>query len=378
MKTPLTLCLFLISWLHLCAQDPFYTHFFNNRSGFNPALTGLSGALTVNAKYKSQWRDKPTPSYASGAVNLEESLPCSVLDYGFHFNFDEEGDGRFRTYDFGLKFAGTAPFEAGRSLHNVRFGGTLQWSYKTVDYRKLTFSDQFDPKLGAIYPTSFIPPNDGRSFVFFSPAVGFAHQVLFNQDDKQSPSLIWGASLHNAYSLGPRHLGNEESILGIGTRIPQRIVGFLEMEFIPYNSARHYFSVRPLLMMQRQAGLHYFEAGSRLSLSRLASFGLFYHFNQPPYAGRNTNWFSFSLEFGDIIAEGKRIDLGFAYSNNFSGLRNAIGPVFEVSLALHFATSPGCRLMGREDEVGYGNIVRCPNIAASGRRKMYENIWYKR
>lgn len=377
MKTPFTLFLCLLVLFQLSAQDPFYAHFYNNESTFNPALTGIKGALSFNAKYKSQWQDKPLPSYISGTVSLEESLPCSILDYGFNFNFDEEGDGRFRTYDFGMKFAGTAPFEIGYSLHNLRFGGALQWSYKTIDYRKLIFSDQLDPKLGTIFPTSFIPPNDGRSFIFFTPAVGFAHQILFDQNTRRSPSLIWGASLHNAYSLGAKHLGNEESILGIGTRVPQRIVGFLEMEFIPYNSARNYLSVRPLVMMQRQSGLYYFEAGSRVGLNRLLTAGIFYHYNRPPHEGHNTNWFSFSLEFGGLFAEGKRLDLGFSYSNNFSGLRNAVGPVFEVSLALHFATSPGCRLMGRENEVGYGNVVRCPSISASNRRKMYENIWYK-
>ena len=47
MKTPMTLGLFLLVFLQLHAQDPFYIHFFNNKSGFNPALTGMSGALVV-------------------------------------------------------------------------------------------------------------------------------------------------------------------------------------------------------------------------------------------------------------------------------------------------------------------------------------------
>lgn len=360
------------------AQDPFFTHFFNNESDFNPAMTGQKGALSVTAKYKSQWAGNDAPAYISGSATMEESLPCSILDYGFHFNFDEEGAGRFRTYDAGFRVAGTAPFNVGNSLHNIRIGGSLQWSYKTIDFSRLIFSDELDPKYGAVLPSAFEAPDDGRSQVFFTPSVGIVHKVLLNERSERSPSFTWGLSLHNAYSLGARHLGNEESILGIGTRIPQRWGAFVEAEFIPFYSRRTFFSIRPLAVYQRQSNLQYVETGARFGINRLLSAGIFYHFNQQsPEQGKNTNWFSFSLEFGEVLGQSKRIDLGLSYSNNFSGLRNVVGPVLEVSVALHFASSPGCRLMGREDEVGYMNVVKCPSIAASNRRKMYENIWYK-
>jgi|UPI0005854101 type IX secretion system PorP/SprF family membrane protein len=371
----------------LAAQDPFSTHFFNNQSDFNPALTGFRGALSVDLKLKTQWGGPAVAPFQSGSINVEESLPCSILDYGLHFNFDEEGDGRFRTYDGGFRFAGTIPFETADQLHNIRLGGSLQWSYKTVDFSRLVFSDQLDPKYGNIFGTSFVPPNVGASNVFFTPAVGFAYRGLFNKRSSRATAVSVGLSLHNAYSLGADALGNEESILGIGTKIPPRFAAFAEAEFVPYASGRSYFSVRPLVLYQRQSrplfgeggSLRYVEMGSRFSLNRVLTAGVFYHFTgQHAEEGFNTNWLTFSLETGMLMGgnRSKRIDLGFAYSNNFTGLSNAVGPIFEASISIHLRRSPSCELMGMPG-TGAGQAMPCPTMRSTSRRKLYENIWYQ-
>lgn len=376
-------CICSILW----AQDPFSTHFYNNQSAYNPALTGHRGALSLDLKVKTQWGTSAVAPFRSGSVSVEESLPCSILDYGVHFNFDEEGDGRFRTYDGGFRFAGTIPFETNSQLHNIRLGGALQWSYKTIDYSQLVFSDQLDPKYGNLFGSSFVPPNHGASNVFFTPAVGVVYSGLFNKQSRQATRLTMGLSLHNAYSLGADFLGNEESILGLGTKIPPRFVAFAEAEIVPYTSPGSYFSVRPLLLYQRQSRplfgqggrLQYMEAGARFSLNRLLTAGAFYHFTgQRSAEGFNTNWFTLSLEAAAFMGgnKDKRVDLGFAYSNNFTGLSNAVGPVFEVSLAIHLRRSPSCALMGSPIQ-GVGRPMPCPTTRSTARRKLYENIWYQ-
>ena len=371
----------------LIAQDPFSTHFFNNQSDFNPALTGSRGAFSVDLKLKTQWGSSAVAPNQSGSVNIEESMPCSILDYGAHFNFDEEGDGRFRTYDGGFRFAGTIPIETTDQLHNIRLGGSLQWSYKTIDYDRLIFSDQLDPKYGNIFGSSFVPPNSGASSTFFTPALGIAYRGLFNKRSKQATSVSAGVSLHNAYSLGGAAFGNEESILGIGTQIPPRIAFFAEAELVLYTNGGSYFSIRPLFLHQRQSrplfgeggSLRYFEAGSRFSLNRVLTAGVFYHFTgQRSEEAFNTNWLTFSLETGLLTggARDKRIDLGFAYSNSFTGLSNAVGPIFEASISIHLRRSPTCSLMG-EPGSGGGQAMPCPTMRSTSRRKLYENIWYQ-
>lgn len=367
------------------AQDPFFIHFFNNESTYNPALVGYRGALSVLMKYKAQWPGLGGAHFRTGNVAVEESLPCSIFDYGLNFRFDEEGEGIFRTRDFAFRFAGVVPFDVGASRHNLRMGAGFQWSFKSVDYNRLVFSDELDPKygltdaLGLDLPTSFVPPNDGRSLWFFSPSVGITHRILVNENKPRSATIHYGVALHNAFSLGrDEFTGNEESILQVGTKIARRWSVFGSVELLPYLQRGAFFSIKPTVLYENQGGLSYWEAGAKFSLNRLLALSAFYHDNRSPVTGRNTRWMSFALEFGEVLGKDRRFDLGFSYANSFTGLRNHVGPIFEFSVGFHFASSPSCRLGGRGDEVPYGSQIRCPSSAFSpSNRKMYESIWYK-
>ncbi len=382
-------CIIFLSFLPFLstAQDPFFAHFYNNESAYNPALTGYRGALSLSAKYKSQWAAAGVPAFRTLLVSLEESLPCTIFDYGFSVLSDQEGDGIFRTLDIGGKLAGVVPFDWGNSRHNLRFGMSLQWSVKSIDYSRLIFSDQLDPKYGFVdvfdnpIPTGFVPPNDGKSLWFFTPSVGFSHRILVDESKRRSPTIHYGLAVHNAYSLGKgEYTGQEESLLNIGTLIPRRYSFFGAAEFIPYLDRAGFIAVKPQMFYQRQAGLSYIEAGGKFSLNRFLALNLLYHFNQAPPEGRNSNWFSIALELGWFMSDDTKVDLGFAYSGNISGLRNQVGPIFEVSMAFHFNTSPGCKLAGSDiDKQHEPNFsYRCPTSSQTPwRRKLYEGIWYR-
>ena len=313
-------------------------------------------------------------------------MPCSVFDYGLGLRWDEEGDGLLQTYDFAGRFAGTFALETGDALHNIKIGGNFQLTFRQVDFDRFVFSDELDPKYGSVdafgndLPTAFVPPDGDRSNLFFAPGIGVAYRFLSDQRSRKPWSLLAGLAYHNAYSFGVQRNGHEESLLHIGTRIPERLNLFLSGEWIAFNNANSYVAVTPLLLYQKQGTIDYLEGGAKVALNRLLSAGVYYHFNGQPIEGSHTNWFSFVLEFGSVLGarSSKRLDLGLAYSNNFSGLRNTVGPILEFSLSFHFASSGACKLMGREDLVPYSSDVQCPTTAFSpGRRKMYENIWYK-
>ncbi|MEE9439067.1 MAG: hypothetical protein V3V14_08720, partial [Saprospiraceae bacterium] len=73
-----------------------------------------------------------------------------------------------------------------------------------------------------------------------------------------------------------------------------------------------------------------------------------------------------------------RMVLDFTYSTNYTGLENQVGSIFELGLTWHFASSVGCKMMGKIDEVYYNGKSNCPTLFVSpGRKKMYENIWYR-
>lgn len=363
----------------LQAQDPFFTHFYGNESTYNPALTGYRGALSLIAKYKSQWADLGVASFRTANLLYEESLPCSIFDWGLSIKSDREGEGLFKTMDFGFRFAGTIPFDLGRSRHNIRLGGGFQWSYKGIDYSRLSFSDEIDAKYGFILPTNFVPPNDGRSLWFFTPSVGFSHRILVNSSKAKSSTIHYGLAIHNAYGIGEQeYFGSEESILQIGTKIARRVSFFGTYEFLPYLNRGTFFSIKPSVLYENQGGIQYWETGAKFSLNRTLAVGAFYHTSVPAAEGDNTNWLSFHVELGKIFGKSHRLDLGFSYSNSFSGLRNALGPIYEATIAYHFADSPSCRWAGRGDEIPYNQKVKCPSSAfTAARRKLYEGIWYR-
>lgn len=379
-KTTFPFLCFLFFMPAIQAQDAFFTHFYNNESSYNPALVGYRGAFSFAAKYKSQWAAAGIPAYQSGVASLEESLPCSIFDYGLTAAFDEEGQGILRTYEFGGKLAGVVPLDIGKSQHNFRIGLGLNWSFKTIDYNRLIFSDQLDPKYGNIDPTGFIIPNDGRSLCFFTPSIGATHRILLNTKNRRSPTIHYGAAIHNAYSMFKgSETGQEESILNIGTRIPSRYTFFGAIEFIPYWDINNslFISLRPLVLYQSQGGLAYWEAGTRISVNRLIAFGIYAHFNEAPPEGQNTSWLTLNLELGEVVAKNNRIDIGLAYSSNFSGLRNQFGPTLEVSIAYHFGKSPSCGIAGLDNDLA-NKAMECPTSAQTPwRRKMYEGIWYR-
>ena len=371
----------------LFGQDPFFLQFTNTESFFNPSLTGFRGAMSVSAKYKGQWNQSGSPGFQTISLDLEESLPCSFFDYGLHVGTDQEGAGLLRTTDFGGRMAGTIAFDAGYSSHNLRFGLAMMWASKRVDYSRLVFSDQLDPKYGTSNnngtpnATSFVPYNDGRSLWFIQPAVGFSHRILLNRQRFRSPTMLYGLAIHNAFSFGKRDFsGNIESILEQDTRLPLRWHGFLSTEFVLTSKARTVVTFRPLIAYQQQGPIHYSEFGGRLSVNRNLAVGLAYHtnFHSQETPHNNTDWYSIQLEFGGIVQRSKRIDLGLAYAGNLTGLRNGFGPILEISLAVHFASSPSCSLWGYADEVPYGDQIKCPTSTLTpGRRKMYESIWYQ-
>lgn len=367
----------------LKAQDPFFNQFYHNESSFNPSLVGYKGAFGFQSAYKSQWAASDVRAFRSGRFSLEESLPCSIFDYGINMGFNEEGEGILRRIDLGFRFAGVVPFNIGDSRHNIRIGAGLQWSQNSIDYTRLTFSDQLDPKyglydrMGIANPTAFVPPNEGHSNWFMTPSAGISHRILMDHTNPRSGTILYGLSFHNAFSLKKGDFtGNEESVLGTGVKIPARYSFFATYEFIPWMNKSQFLAVRPLLVAELQSKISYVQTGMRVSLNRFFAAGVYYHTNSKPEEGVNTSWLTFNMEFGWTIQNGARVELGLSYTNNLSGVRNYLNGMMEMSLGVYFPISPSCALAGKGDQVPYGNQTRCvTSLITPGRYKMYESIW---
>jgi len=360
-------------------QDPAYQDFIHSRFLFNPSLTGSYGSQSWKVRSKFQWNRDGGGGYKTASLLFEETMPCSILDIGAKVNYNEEGAGIYRTLEAGFLTSAFLPFSFSQfSDHNFRMGIDFSWGINSIDFSRLVWSDQLHPKYGIIFPSSFIPPNEGRSSWYFNPGFGVSLRSIWNKKKTNAVMTNFGLALYRFYSIEDGEINQSVSILGLKSTNPYRISFFAESEFVPLYYGGKYVSVRPHILAQKQGPLYYLEAGMRLGYTRTAGVGACIH-TVPGNTIGQTPWLSVTTDFMIPIQNGKRLELNFTYSENLGGLKNLVGPQFEIGISYHFAKSGVCNLLGMEDDVPYNTEYVCPIMALTpGKRKMYENIWYKK
>ncbi len=374
----LLLIILVVINTQLEAQDPSYQNFAQNRFLFNPSLTGSYGAQSWMVRSKMQWNNDGGNGYKTLSLLFEETMPCSILDIGAKVNYNEEGAGLYRTLELG--FLSSAFLPIGRSKysdHNVKLGMDFSWGYNSITFSRLIWSDQLDPKYGNIYPTSFDDPNQGRSSWYFNPGFGASLRSLWNKKSTRAYMSNFGIALYRFYTLDDGEINQSVSLLGLKNSNPYRVSLFAEAEFVPVYYSRKFLTFRPMILYQKQGSIQYTETGFRAGYLRNAGIGIYYHAAPGNKIGQ-TPWITLSTDFLLPAGKGKKLELILSYSENLGGLQNFSGPQFELGISYHLAKSSICNRMGMEDDVPYNSEYICPIMGITpGKRKMYENIWYK-
>lgn len=363
----------------LNAQDAHLLTHNNNRLFFNPSLAGTNGAQTFKAVAKSQWYRDGGNGYKTIGLTYEETVPCSILDGAFKITANEEGKGLYRTVELGPVIAASLT-QLSKKMHdhNIRFGADLAFGFNSIDYNRLIWSDQLDPKEDKpVRPTSFVPPNGGRSAWYFNPGFGISWRSLWNKDRKKAIASNLGLACYRFITINDDLTNQSISVLGLRNPNELRITAMAEIEFIPYYSGRKFLSARPAIYFQKQGPIDYVEIGIKTGYSRKMQLNLFYHTTLNSSLG-STRWLTLGTDLLLTTGNGKRIELNLSMAQNIGGLQNFTGPQMEIGIAYHLARSSVCKALKLEDDVSYGNEYKCPILAQTpGKRKMYENIWYK-
>lgn len=370
----------------LAAQDPFFTHFTGNEALFNPALTGTLGATTFSLKNKQQWQHPDHNGYQTSAVVYEESMPCSMFDYGLSFVHDREGQGLLKTLRMGGMLAAYVPLGRGeKSVRpaDLRIGAGLHWGQQSIDFSRLTFIDQLHPKYGRVGPdqlaiaSSFVAPNGGRSDWYFQPSVGFNLRGIILASRARPVFASIGGAVHNLVPLVNGDQGQNWSLLGLGTSTVPRYSFHAEAESVIREfDNNNFLSLQPRFAGQVQGGLSYLEAGVDVGFSQRFSAGAAFHTATTNAESPATNWASLRMELGLFSTSSQRLDLGFSYNFNLSGLRNFVGNTLEFTARWSIATSLVCRLRNQKASYDGSDALECPTARGGrGRDKIYENIW---
>ncbi|WP_242689057.1 PorP/SprF family type IX secretion system membrane protein [Pedobacter sp. SYSU D00535] len=143
-RRSMSLFLLLLSFSEIKAQDHIYSQFFNSPIYLNPALTGeFNGSFRANMIYRNQWSALTGDlSYFSAAMDYR--LPNYAGGLGLIVNSSSEGTAYLRKNNV----SGIYSYSVGGEGFIASFGLQAGITNRRMDFSKLVFSDQLDPRSG--------------------------------------------------------------------------------------------------------------------------------------------------------------------------------------------------------------------------------------
>lgn len=142
----------LVNLINVSAQDPHFTHYKNSEWYVNPAWIGGDSANFISVKNRHQWPSIKGSYVTTTAIYSHNFKRISGNIYGAILH-DNASEGMLKTTRLSLGYS--HQFEINELI--IRPGVNLTYQSKILDWNKLTFGDQIDPRRGFIYDTNDLP-----------------------------------------------------------------------------------------------------------------------------------------------------------------------------------------------------------------------------
>ena len=224
------------------AQDPTFSQFYLNKTYLNPAYAGYTKDLSAYFQTRYQWTHVPG-EFATNTAGFNVGSAHSRMGYGMQFYDNVEGEGRLHTssaaFQTSINIPGRYDNTFGRKMYGRKYilsvGFQAAVSQKTIDWSKLTFTDQLDPYAGLINQASQLSPSTEVSNIMVDVSTG----VRFRTEiDKKGSFISTGAAAF--------HLNRPtESFLNYEARIDPRYTFhfFTHLQTRKFANDPRYFSV---------------------------------------------------------------------------------------------------------------------------------------
>lgn len=304
----------LLSLHEARAQDPQYTQFYSNQLMLNPAFAGSSIGPRIAMNYRSQWVRIPG-FYQQGAFSFDQPFYIGEVrqGYGININYDQAGEGNLTKIDISANYAIEVPVT---DDHTLRFGIAGGFQQASIDFFRLRFPDQIDPRDGVVRP-SFEPG-----------ALGGLGEVQY-RPDFHAAALYYnyyaflGLTVNHLTEPIQRFYNEGELPPDIDPRLPRKytVTGGVRLPVGPYTD-REKVVLTPTFLYKMQGQFSQIDAGLYIDVEPM-TFGFWYR-NQDAIIGL------IGLRQGP---------LSFAYSYDYTistlGIINS-GGTHELSLTLEF------------------------------------------
>jgi type IX secretion system PorP/SprF family membrane protein len=324
------------------AQDNALSQFFANRIYLNPAFAGIEKGLQLTTSARTQWL-RADGGYQFSSLSVEWQEPCWRSGVGLTVQYADEGIAPMKMTGGGLTYSYIVPFK--RS--NLHIGAQYAYQQNTLDWSRLTFSDQLDPVFGSIYGTSAPVGLDKLDFHDFNAG------IVWRSDSRLLGGRRRLVRYRSHVGLAVNHLwslfgqGPDASFLQSGTEIPARITlhGGTVIPLVVLEGSAKKMIVSPNFRLEMQGNsplnpvksLTLFTGGAYFIFEQ-AVFGAYYHSRAPLPGIKHTNALSLSIGFTQSEKELKRYGyfLGLSVDVNMNGVGIRSGNVYELNMRYNF------------------------------------------
>lgn len=375
MKTILFPCILILYAGQVLAQDPVFSQFYANKPLLNPALTALDEGTAITLNYRNLWRRVPGgfQTYSAAAETQWASCakgkrrqPFFNFGYGLTALHDREGEGLLCTNEAQVTASAFHLFGRNAAWH---VGAGVGGGQKSVDFSKLTFSDQLDAIEGKILTVSGIPVRlETRSYADLSAgaALRFGHRF----GDTEAFQSLGMSIRHLLYPIESVDQGGNAHLpavytLHYGSALPV----WVDHE----GSKKYYVYWSPQLQAVWQGRYGVLGYGF-YGLYRGAMGGVFF---RHPFGARpngaafgSTQTLMFTAGFETPFLGNNLLRVDYSYDLNIGGFAAYGGGAHEISLKINlFQWSPGgCKSSGSNDGKS-GKNTRCPSWPGSRSRR---------
>ncbi|GAB4423005.1 MAG: hypothetical protein OHK0039_39460 [Bacteroidia bacterium] len=300
--------LLCLAGLQVMAQDPQYSQSYSNLLMLNPSFAGSGIGPRVAMNYRAQWAKIPG-YYKQLAFSYDMPVYFlgSTQGLGINLNSDIAGEGNLTKLNLNLNYAYQLEFI---DDHFLRFGILVGLQQASIDFYKLRFPDQIDPRAGFVRPTN-------------EPFGTFAQSVL-------RPDVGAGLSYFNEYAwigVTVNHITEPiESFSGFGgveAKLPRKytVTGGIDIPIETMGSRRE-MSITPVFLYKMQGEFMQIDGGIYLNVEPMV-FGFWYRHKD--------------ALIGLIGVKQGPFSFGYSYDYTISDLtQGTSGGSHEVSLVLEF------------------------------------------
>lgn len=293
------------------AQDPQYSQFYSNLVMLNPAFTGSGPGPRMAMNYRAQWVGI-AGYYKQFAFSYDQPVYFlgSVNGLGINFNSDVAGEGDLAKLNMTANYS--YQVELVEDEHFLRFGINAGITQASIDFYKLRFPDQIDPRNGFVYPTNEPVSLWAQSRVQPDVSAGLAY---FNE-------YAWLGFTVN-HITEPIERFSEGIALTGDARLPRKysVTGGLRIPVQSYRNRRE-ISITPAFLYKMQGEFNQIDAGLYLNIEPMV-FGVWYRHQDAIIGLIGVSYGAFSF--------------GYSYDYTVSTLTNGIsGGSHEISMVMEF------------------------------------------